>query len=654
MLGRGFFRIAPPLGGIPLDSVATTPLICGNTPVRQFEAAWEAAQKRTSTFADDARKLVRTGSPSDASRHGAHRARPQRCRVPPRPLSTAPKGGTNAAAPGEPFPCDRLRSLARSISFDRARWRRISLGDRMNRRWSISALFSLALLIPAVASANLKGDVNGDNRVDVADSVLLSRYLSGEDIGISPEDLVEVADIAPVLGGVSTPDGVVDVGELVVLMRGLAGEYFPAPPVLTPATCDPAANPISISGTGAENTEITIVAAGFPQATVPLGPEEVDFTFPEVAVTDGPNSIYAVATDPATGFSSRPSNTLHWDCYENEVGRTSLPHEINSTTVVLTPGTPDLPCEDCVGPYIIITDGLKITGTGKLILMPGTELRFAADDTLTVKSVLFAYGTESNLVTFTSQSGTWNGIDFQAQNTCQAKSLDLQGVLISKAATGVKISAPISVPAGCSASVSKSHIYVGDGNTGINVNIPFEPTNPIRTAYVYDNTIEAPTPDEGTGIYVIGGKGTVFVDRNVVSGLEIGIHIKRSGAEFTRNEIDYNSDGIYIEGTNNSFKIKDRNIIQDNSEHGIYATPILESPPSSAWAWGYFNPLITGNTIQNNGASVGGNITIRNIEDEHGATNVVDATGNYWGTVDVSVIEHSIADAADFTDPSSF
>jgi hypothetical protein len=87
-----------------------------------------------------------------------------------------------------------------------------------------------ALLAPGLASAALRGDVDLDTKVDAADVVLLSRYVSGE-ITLSQAAL-DVADVGPVVAGVAVRDGLVDLRDLVVLARLVAREIGPAPPVL--------------------------------------------------------------------------------------------------------------------------------------------------------------------------------------------------------------------------------------------------------------------------------------------------------------------------------------------------------------------------------------------------------------------------------------
>lgn len=68
------------------------------------------------------------------------------------------------------------------------------------------------------------GDLNMDGVVDVADLILAERIILGE---LMPtQDQLRRGDVAPVVNGVSVPNGVFDLGDLIVIrwkvMRGIA------------------------------------------------------------------------------------------------------------------------------------------------------------------------------------------------------------------------------------------------------------------------------------------------------------------------------------------------------------------------------------------------------------------------------------------------
>lgn len=65
------------------------------------------------------------------------------------------------------------------------------------------------------------GDINGDGQVNVVDVLLGLRALFGQ-ITLTPDQLLR-ADVAPVVGGFSTPDGLFTPGDLVVIERKALG-----------------------------------------------------------------------------------------------------------------------------------------------------------------------------------------------------------------------------------------------------------------------------------------------------------------------------------------------------------------------------------------------------------------------------------------------
>jgi hypothetical protein len=72
-----------------------------------------------------------------------------------------------------------------------------------------------------VRTPKLWGDLDGDGRVDLTDALLALRI----SIGLDPltADALARADVAPLVNGVPQPDGTVDVGDVVVILRKVVG-----------------------------------------------------------------------------------------------------------------------------------------------------------------------------------------------------------------------------------------------------------------------------------------------------------------------------------------------------------------------------------------------------------------------------------------------
>jgi endonuclease/exonuclease/phosphatase family metal-dependent hydrolase len=100
------------------------------------------------------------------------------------------------------------------------------------RRWARWLILAAALGVAGTGASEPTGDINFDGRVDAGDALLVERYLQGQtDFGQFCKNAADdpaspriAADVAPLVGGVSVPDGAIDGGDLAVLHRTLGGE----------------------------------------------------------------------------------------------------------------------------------------------------------------------------------------------------------------------------------------------------------------------------------------------------------------------------------------------------------------------------------------------------------------------------------------------
>jgi hypothetical protein len=70
----------------------------------------------------------------------------------------------------------------------------------------------------------IAGDLNGDGRVDLVDAARLLRVSLREEEASA--EVMAHGDLAPLADGVPKPDGVIDVGDVLVLLRRIVGLAF--------------------------------------------------------------------------------------------------------------------------------------------------------------------------------------------------------------------------------------------------------------------------------------------------------------------------------------------------------------------------------------------------------------------------------------------
>jgi hypothetical protein len=491
------------------------------------------------------------------------------------------------------------------------------------------ALLMLAVLLaPGGASAALRGDVDLDNKVDTADVAVLARYVSGE-ITLSPAALV-VADIGPVVNGIAVPDGLVDLRDLVVLSRLVGRQIGPLPPVLNAIAAPGPNQAVQITGTAASGATIQLFVNGEERemsATATGG----SFTFTNVALTAGANDVYAVAR--LNGLTSGPSNTRSATLQDTAQRNPAL-NPVG--TVVWTPGnTP---------PYqgaFVINGTLTIASTAKLILAPGTELRFAtAASKLVVNGQLLVQGAEGHLAKLTSTGstarGAWTGIEVLAGSQGSV----IRYATIEYAQRGVKISG--CAGAACSQATVRRSVIREFSQSGVEVAISCAATIMYNTI---DNSAGARL---GTGIS-LSSTAFAWIDSNTdIRGAVTGIAISNSSPTVRANTIRYNNTGISISGSVSNALINAGNVITGNKT-GIQT--------STLWKYGYPTgqmavPIINRNAIFDNvwaTPPLPAPPELRNFEAymDQFYTLPINARENWWGTTNLAGIGATILDKAD-------
>lgn len=241
--------------------------------------------------------------------------------------------------------------------------------------------------------------------------------------------------------------------------------------------------------------------------------------------------------------------------------------------------TSDTVWESLNSPYIV-TDDISVSSGIKLTIEPGVTVRFESGKKLTVAGELVARGTDTNKIIFTSNHtspalGDWNGIVFT--DTSVPAVFDnggnyTSGSIIQYAVVEYAGSGGLDAPA----------IYLD--KTFIDHNVIRNSAGPGllggNGATVTNNTIAS---NQGAGI-IPGGNGTI-IDSNTIENNSVPGGLRR-GAGIS---VIWNTTGVTISN----------NLIRNNGSGGFAVQP------GGILSFGS-NPLITGNTIQNNSGDAGG------------------------------------------------
>jgi PKD repeat protein len=175
---------------------------------------------------------------------------------------------------------------------------------------------SLLMWFPLLVSSTQHpgGDIapygNPDNQINVADLLVLQRFVAG-DLTPAAEELL-IVDVAPL----GAPDGVLNAGDIVVLQQAVLGlitlpdvTVGPPAPVLLLVQSPTNVNPHAMSGTTEPGMEVRIYVDGLQQfSTMADGTGAFQL---HAYLEQGTNAVHVTAWDGT--FESDPSNTLNID-----------------------------------------------------------------------------------------------------------------------------------------------------------------------------------------------------------------------------------------------------------------------------------------------------------------------------------------------------
>ena len=445
---------------------------------------------------------------------------------------------------------------------------------KLHRRLFGALLVILGQLAGSGFALAAPGDLNDDGLLDAADIMLMQRLVTGDDLSglspaIDPDDLV--ADLAPydVAQQVATPDGTVNVSDLIVLMARIrAGDVAiaqaPGPAELD--AVDPMllapneiiTNPLPVSGTTDANTVVELVVNGVVQQQVMSDASGV-FAFDvylnanAAGVTD---SVLVRAVNQSG--SGIPSSTAEFDyfdpvvrqaCIDDNGTTTSVPLQSspnqngitlsNGQKLVITRGVD----ENCTNPDPVFrTYGSTINvNTGSsLVFMPGSELAMSesAQPIWVDAGELLMLGLPSERVIVRGDvAGTdqFSGFRITDSQSVRIEYADILNAAGSSNSYGLTIGDGPSAPPGTDTSVASIlGSYVGYRDL-------FDPvTNPIITVGV-------PKDDwKVSGVYISPGTSVSITDSEIVGGGPVNDSSANPGISLTKTGGEYN---VSVEGT---------------------------------------------------------------------------------------------------------
>lgn len=482
-------------------------------------------------------------------------------------------------------------------------------------------VFLFGLLMSAVlssgsAEAVLQGDATLNGVVDLADGLLIQRHVDSE-IVLSG-DAFSAADLAPLVSGVSEPDGAVDSTDFEAFLRMLQLPapvlQLPAPPVLT--------NPIYASGSATPNTTVTIFVGGVAQASV-TSAGDGSFTNLPVILDDGDNLVQvAESAGGLTGFASSPQTVN----YVNSV-------DPDAPIVGLTAWTASGPD----GGYYDISSDLVIPSGATLVLLPEAKLRFKSGLKLIVQAggELRIEGQVDKLVRLLPKDPAyWRGIQVLSGGTATLEYARIQWVsngieVFSGGALTLADSSvesfdfkAIVVRAGGTADIQRCEIHNDDGSSYI----------PVYPRY---------------GVYIEGPSDVLVADCRMRKIARTGIFIESGAtAVISGNEIGpdpANPDPVRMfyaietfadaEIVNNHLFGVSRGLTIGGGSPNVLQNLIAENNTAIRLKGG--SPHVAENTLGNL-SGVGG--TTIWVDGGVGAGQILDFENNYWVTTSPTTV----------------
>ncbi|UCH88721.1 MAG: right-handed parallel beta-helix repeat-containing protein [Thermoplasmata archaeon] len=304
--------------------------------------------------------------------------------------------------------------------------------------------------------------------------------------------------------------------------------------------------------------------------------------------------IVLILTISFLGIFSESNNATDNDYEKNDTSSRGGPTYVSGVISVNTTWTV------ANSPYIAKSN-LLVDNQTTLTIKPGVVVKFDQGYYLMVKGTLSAVGNENNYIVFTSNQGSWEYIKFEDESNDLNSSIEY-----------------------CEIKYADRGIYCYYSSPRISNNIISNNRDGINCWYsnihrINNNTIEM--NERG----IVMAKSSPIIFNNSINRNKQGISChEKSSPTIIYNNISRNDRGIVFE-FGGSAKIYNNTINKNKKGIHIFGQPELY-------------PKISNNNILDNFEY--------NIQNEYNK-NDVNATNNYWGTIEILQIDNRIYDFYD-------